>query len=79
EEAGISPEKIGYIGTHGTSTLANDSPESKTIKLALGDAANTAYVSSTKSMTGHLLGAGGGIEGTATLNALQHQFIPPTI
>ena len=79
EEAGISPEKIGYINAHGTSTQANDSAESKAIELALGDAAKTAYVSSTKSMTGHLLGAAGGIEGIATLNALQHQFIPPTI
>ena len=79
EEAGISPEKIGYINAHGTSTQANDSAESKAIELALGNAAKTAYVSSTKSMTGHLLGAAGGIEGIATLNALQHQFIPPTI
>ncbi|MGK0551378.1 beta-ketoacyl-ACP synthase II [Enterococcus faecalis] len=78
-EAEISPEAIGYINAHGTSTQANDSAESKAISKALGTAAETVYVSSTKSMTGHLLGAAGGIEAIATLNALQHQFIPPTI
>lgn len=79
EEAKIQPEQVGYINAHGTSTQANDKAESKAIQLAFGDALNKVYISSTKSMTGHLLGAAGGIEGIATLNALQHQFIPPTI
>jgi 3-oxoacyl-[acyl-carrier-protein] synthase II len=79
EEAGITPEQVGYINAHGTSTPTNDSAESKAIELAMGEAAKDIRVSSTKSMTGHLLGAAGGIEGIATLNALQHQFIPPTI
>lgn len=79
EEAGITPEQVGYINAHGTSTPTNDSAESKAIERAMGEAAKDIRVSSTKSMTGHLLGAAGGIEGIATLNALQHQFIPPTI
>lgn len=79
KEAGIQPEQVGYINAHGTSTQANDKAESKAIQLAFGDAFDEVLVSSTKSMTGHLLGAAGGIEGIAALNALQHQFIPPTI
>lgn len=79
EEAGITPEQVGYINAHGTSTPTNDSAESRAIELAMGEATKDIRVSSTKSMTGHLLGAAGGIEGIATLNALQHQFIPPTI
>ena len=79
QEAGIKPEEVGYINAHGTSTPSNDGAESKAIRLAMGDAADEIRVSSTKSMTGHLLGAAGGIEGIAVLNALQHQFIPPTI
>lgn len=78
-EAGITPEQVGYINAHGTSTPPNDVAESKAIELAMGEAAKEIRVSSTKSMTGHLLGGAGGIEGIATLNALQHQFIPPTI
>ncbi len=65
-EAEISPEAIGYINAHGTSTQANDSAESKAISKALGTAAETVYVSSTKSMTGHPFGAAGGIEAIAT-------------
>ncbi|WP_321386976.1 beta-ketoacyl-ACP synthase II [uncultured Enterococcus sp.] len=79
EEAGITPEQVGYINAHGTSTPTNDSAESRAIERAMGEATKDIRVSSTKSMTGHLLGAAGGIEGIATLNALQHQFIPPTI
>lgn len=79
KEAEIQPEQVGYINAHGTSTQANDKAESKAIQLAFGDAFKDVRVSSTKSMTGHLLGAAGGIEGIAALNALQHQFIPPTI
>lgn len=79
DEAGISPAEVGYVNAHGTSTPANDKAESMAIKLALGETYQNTYVSSTKSMTGHLLGAAGGIEAIASLLALQHQFIPPTI
>ena len=79
EEAGVQPEQVGYINAHGTSTPANDQAEAKAIQIALGKNFRDTYVSSTKSMTGHLLGAAGGIEALATLLALEHQFIPPTI
>lgn len=79
EEAKIDGDKVGYINAHGTSTPSNDVAETKAIQLALGQSAKNVKVSSTKSMTGHALGATGGIEAIATLNALQHQFIPPTI
>lgn len=78
-EAGVQPSEIGYINAHGTSTPANDSAEATSIQYGLGDDYRQAYVSSTKSMTGHLLGAAGGIEAIASLLALQHQFVPPTI
>ncbi|MBK4757548.1 3-oxoacyl-ACP synthase [Enterococcus faecium] len=79
EEAGVQPEQVGYINAHGTSTPANDQAEAKAIQIALGENFRDTYVSSTKSMTGHLLGAAGGIEALATFLALEHQFIPPTI
>lgn len=79
EEAGIAAKEVGYINAHGTSTPANDFAEAKAIQYGLGDDYLNTYVSSTKSMTGHLLGAAGGVEAVATLNALQHQFVPPTI
>lgn len=79
EEAEIDTSKIGYINAHGTSTPSNDVAETKAIQMALGEASRNVRVSSTKSMTGHALGATGGMEAIATLNALQHQFIPPTI
>ena len=78
-EAGITPEEVGYVNAHGTSTHANDSGETMAIKLALGDCAKTTAVSSTKSMTGHLLGAAGAIEAIACVKALEEGFIPPTI
>ena len=78
-EAGVQSSEIGYINAHGTSTPANDSAEGTSIKYGLGEDYKGAYVSSTKSMTGHLLGAAGGVEAIASLLALQHQFIPPTI
>lgn len=78
-EAGIEPSQVGYINAHGTSTPANDSAEATSIQYGLGDSYKDAYVSSTKSMTGHLLGAAGGVEAIATLLALEHQFVPPTI
>lgn len=79
DEANIQPADIGYINAHGTSTQANDSSETKAIKYALGDAAEQVAISSTKSMTGHLLGAAGGIEAVACVKALQEGFLPPTI
>lgn len=80
EEAQIKPEDVGYINAHGTSTPANDAAETMAIKYALGDeAAKKTAVSSTKSMTGHLLGAAGAIEAVACIKALEEGFIPPTI
>lgn len=78
-EAGIEPNQVGYINAHGTSTPANDSAEATAIQYGLGENYKETYVSSTKSMTGHLLGAAGGVEAVATLLALEHQFVPPTI
>ncbi|MGX7328187.1 beta-ketoacyl-ACP synthase II [Enterococcus bulliens] len=79
EEAAITPDQVGYINAHGTSTPTNDGAEATAIKYGLGEGYMNTYVSSTKSMTGHLLGAAGGVEAVATLLALQHQFIPPNI
>ncbi len=79
ENAGVNPSDVSYINAHGTSTAANDSTETAAIKLAMGDAARTVPISSTKSMTGHLLGGAGAIEAVASIMALQDQVIPPTI
>lgn len=80
KESGIEAADIGYINAHGTSTPANDSSETEAIKLALGDeAAASVAVSSTKSMTGHLLGGAGAIEAIASIKALQEGILPPTI
>ena len=79
EEAGITPQEVGYINAHGTSTEANDAAETAAIKLAFGEAAYQVPVSSTKSMTGHLLGAAGAIEAIACIKALEEGFLPPTI
>lgn len=78
-EARITAEQVGYINAHGTSTGANDSGETKAIKLAFGEQAYKIPVSSTKSMTGHLLGAAGAIEAIACVKALEEGFLPPTI
>ncbi|MDY6785461.1 MAG: beta-ketoacyl-ACP synthase II [Cyanobacteriota bacterium] len=78
-DAGIAPEQIDYINAHGTSTQANDVTETKAIKKALGQAAYSVSISSTKSMTGHLLGGSGGIEAVATAMAVANDKIPPTI
>ena len=74
-----APEEIDYINAHGTSTQMNDAIETKAIKAVLGDYAKKVRVSSTKSMTGHLLGAAGGIEFVACCLTFQHGLIPPTI
>ena len=79
KDAGINPADIGYINAHGTSTPAGDLGETLAIKSALGDAAKSVMVSSTKSMTGHLLGAAGGVEAVYSAMALHTGVIPPTI
>ena len=79
QDAGIRPEQVDYINAHGTSTPFNDRLETKAIKLAFGQHAYRMLVSSTKSMTGHLLGAAGGLEGAISVLALHHQTVPPTI
>ncbi|GJM74926.1 hypothetical protein HMSSN036_71420 [Paenibacillus macerans] len=78
-DAGIAPEQIDYINAHGTSTPVGDRSETIAIKNALGDHAYKVAVSSTKSMTGHLLGAAGGVEGVICGLTLKHGVIPPTI
>ena len=79
DDAGLNAESIDYVNAHGTSTPANDSNETAAIKSALGHRASSIPVSSTKSMTGHLLGGSGGIEAVACVLALQHNVVPPTI
>ncbi|HEX9312120.1 MAG TPA: beta-ketoacyl-ACP synthase II [Actinomycetota bacterium] len=78
-DAGEQPEAVGYINAHGTSTQLNDVAETRAIKKALGDHAYRMAVSSTKSMTGHMLGAAGAIEAGVAALALEHGVIPPTI
>lgn len=78
-DAGISPEDVGYINAHGTSTHLNDAGETAAIKTAFGDHAKKLMVSSTKSMTGHLLGGSGAVEAVFTAMALHDGFIPATI
>ncbi len=77
--AGVNADEVDYLNAHGTSTPLGDINESNAIKAALGDHAKRMVVSSTKSMTGHLLGGAGGIESVFTVMAIHHQQIPPTI
>ncbi len=79
KDAGLKPEDIDYINVHGTSTHVGDISEAKAIKAVFGDAAYKLNISSTKSMTGHLLGAAGAVEAMATVLAVKNDIVPPTI
>ena len=79
KSANIEPSQVGYVNAHGTSTPHNDRLETLAIKQCFGEHAKHLAVSSTKSMTGHLLGAAGGLETGITALALRHQLVPPTM
>ena len=79
EDAGMKPEDIDNINVHGTSTPVGDISEAKAIKQVFGEAAYKLNISSTKSMTGHLLGAAGAVEALASVLAVKNDIIPPTI
>ncbi len=79
KDAGVTPADICYVNAHGTSTELNDASETRALKLALGEYAYKIPISSTKSTIGHLLGAAGAVEAIATLQALNHRVIPPTL
>jgi len=79
QDAGLNPQDVDYINAHGTSTPAGDLAEVSAIKLAMGDSAGRVAISSTKSMTGHLLGAAGGVEAVFSVLAIRDQVAPPTI
>jgi 3-oxoacyl-[acyl-carrier-protein] synthase II len=79
ENAGIKPEEVDHINTHGTSTPLGDVAELKAISEVFGDHAKNININSTKSMTGHLLGAAGAIEAIASILAMEHSLVPPTI
>ena len=79
EEAQLAPSDIDYLNAHGTGTAINDVNETRAIRAVFGNAANSLAVSSTKSMHGHLLGAGGAVEAVACIKAMQDGVVPPTI
>jgi len=79
DDAGLKAEQVDYLNAHGTATTLNDANETNAIKAVFGDHAYKLAVSSTKSMTGHLLGAGGAVEAIASIKAMQDGFAPPTI
>ena len=79
EDAGEPPDAVGYINAHGTSTQLNDVAESRAIKKSLGDHAYRVAVSSTKSMTGHMLGAAGAVEAAVAALVVERGTIPPTV
>ena len=78
-DLGLKPSDVGYINAHGTGTPMNDSCETKAVRLAFGSATSDLLMSSTKSMTGHLLGASGAVEALITVDALRDQVAPPTV
>jgi 3-oxoacyl-[acyl-carrier-protein] synthase II len=78
-DGGLTPTEIGYINAHGTSTDLNDKEETAAVKTVFAEHAYQLALASTKSMTGHLLGAAGGIEAVAAVLALMNQMLPPTI
>jgi nodulation protein E len=78
-DARMAPGEVGYINAHGTATTMNDRTEAAAIHMVLGEQANSALVSSTKSMHGHCIGAAGALEAAATLMALGEGVVPPTI
>ena len=77
-DAELRPEQIDYINAHGTSTPHNDVVETRALKQVLGDQARRVWISSTKSMTGHMMGAGGAFEAIVGLLSMQHGVVPPT-
>ena len=79
QDAGLAPTEIDYINAHGTSTPLNDPMETKAVKVVFGDHARNLKMSSTKSMTGHLMGAAGAVEAVVCVLSLRDQFFPPTI
>jgi 3-oxoacyl-[acyl-carrier-protein] synthase II len=78
-DAGLNPDEVDYINAHGTSTPLGDIAETRAIKAVFGPAARKLAISSTKSCIGHLLGASGGVEAIACVEALRHRTLPPTI
>ncbi len=78
-DAGMKPEDIQYYNAHGTSTAANDSAETAMLKTVFGDYAYKLHISSTKSETGHMIGAAGAIEAVLSVKAMEENFVPPTI